>query len=419
MDQRPPSIPSTLPNTIQQSGTRIILRCILACNIALALSSGGFWFIAFQQNLIWRADFSAFYTGWFMAREGMGSNLYDLSAQTITQRTILDGRSFADDLLPYINPPHLTLPFVPLAWLPLSTAYGVWAIIQIALIMLCIYLLLAITAEIPRPLVIQGIVAFLAFPPLAGTLLRGTFSLLLLAALLLTYRALEQGRERTAGLWLILLSLKPQLLLAPGALLVGTRRWSAILYLSIGGFILSIGATAVFGWSIWSAYLRLLAEINTYFGQNGIHPAHMPNLRGLLTNVLGAERAGWINTLSTIVFILGGLGLMCLWWRTTTFTSPTAALRFALSITVGLGLSPHLYSHDALLLVLPLVLLARHLYLYSSWRAYALCVLLIPLLWFAVELLGGTFSLIVLIICIGYMTWHMLRLYSTDTSVVS
>jgi hypothetical protein len=406
MDHRSTSVS---PLGLAQPRTRLIFRFILAFNSALALGAVGLWLLAVQQDLIWRADFSAFYTGWFMVSDGASAQLYDLAAQAAAQRIVLDGRSFADGLLPYVNPPHLTLPFVPLAWLPLSTAYGVWAIVQVTLIALCIRLLLELTADMPRIFAVQGIVAFLAFPPLAGTLLRGTFSLLLLAALLLVYRALEQGRERIAGLWLVLISLKPQLLLAPGALIVGSRRIPAILSLALGGMALAAVATVAFGWPIWGAYLQALTEVNTYFGRNGIHPAQMTNLRGVLTNLLGVERAGWINALSSAAFVLGGLGLIRLWWGAPSLQKPAGALRFALSITVGLLLSPHLYSHDALLLVLPLALLARHLYLHTSRRAYAVLVLLTPVLWFLGETLAGPLFLAGLMILFALVIWRELR----------
>ena len=64
------------------------------------------------RGMLWRADFTNFYTGWSIVLAGDGQRLYDLAIQARVQQQILDGRSFADGLLPYVNPPHLTLPFV-------------------------------------------------------------------------------------------------------------------------------------------------------------------------------------------------------------------------------------------------------------------------------------------------------------------
>lgn len=410
------STPAPLP-ALLQSRLRLILQSVLALNIALALGYAGLWLLAVRQGLTWRADFSAFYTGWFMVREGAGADLYDLSAQAAAQQTILNGRSFADGLLPYVNPPHLTLPFVPLAGLPLSAAYGVWALIQIALIGVCIRLLLELTADLPRAFALQGVAAFLAFPALSGTLLRGTFSLLLLVALLLAYRALRAGRDGQAGLWLLLVSLKPQLLLAPGALLVGARRLPALISLCIGGFALAAAATAAFGLPIWGAYLHTLAEVNTYFGRNGIDPAQMPNLRGVLTNLLGADQVGALNALSSVVFAVSGLALIRLWWGVKRLDSPEGALCVALSLTVGLFVSPHLYSHDAVLLVLPLVLLGRHLCLHTPRAAWAGFLLIAPWAFLLGETLLGPLFQAALIVGLIVLIRRELRAYHSGALI--
>ena len=92
-----------------------LVRAVLILNTGLALSYIGLWAITARQGQFWRADFSAYYTGWAIVRDGLGNQLYDLDLQTRYQQTILEGRSFSDGLLPFTYPPHMALYFSPLA----------------------------------------------------------------------------------------------------------------------------------------------------------------------------------------------------------------------------------------------------------------------------------------------------------------
>ena len=59
--------------------------------------------------------------------DGQGPDLYDPAVQAGVQKQILGGRTFEAGLNPFNNPPHLVVPFVLLAWLPLDLSYLVWA----------------------------------------------------------------------------------------------------------------------------------------------------------------------------------------------------------------------------------------------------------------------------------------------------
>lgn len=111
-----------------------LARGALFLNLSLGLSYVGLWLILAQQGMFWRADFSAYYTGWAIVRDGLGEQLYDFDLQTRYQQQILEGRSFSQGLLPYLNPPHATLPFVPLALLTRADAFWVWSLVQAALL---------------------------------------------------------------------------------------------------------------------------------------------------------------------------------------------------------------------------------------------------------------------------------------------
>jgi hypothetical protein len=206
--------------------------------------------------------------------------------------------------------------------------------------------------------------------------------------IVLIYVLLRKRHDASAGGVLLLGMVKPQMMVLPGCALLGGRNWRALaatLLASSGVFVLT---SLVLGWHIWLDYLRILHEASALFETLGIHPGLMYNVKGTLTLLLGPEQAPWINTLSSI--LLGGMILVTLWlWRRPwNPAAPDFGPRFALTITLGLLFSPHLYSHDAFALVLPAALC------YDSLRhdqarvrhTYAAFVLACPLLFLSSEL---------------------------------
>ena len=92
----------------------------------------GLWLALIVGGHTEQADYTAFYTGWTIVADGHGPDLYDIGTQTATQQAILGGRSFEAGLNPFNNPPHLVVPFVPLAALPMATSYLAWGAIRSA-----------------------------------------------------------------------------------------------------------------------------------------------------------------------------------------------------------------------------------------------------------------------------------------------
>ena len=141
----------------------------LTLNLGLALSYAALWAMLEVQGQFWLADFSSYYTGWYMVREGQAAHLYDLEWQARYQQQGLEGRSFADGLLPFIYPPHTVVPFLPLAGLPRPTAFWLWTLLQIVLLAWLLRQMwqLARAWEPPeRWLLVSAVVAY---PPCSGT----------------------------------------------------------------------------------------------------------------------------------------------------------------------------------------------------------------------------------------------------------
>src|SRR6266567_8385219 len=92
-------------------------------------------YIFHNASLILGKDFSSFYTGGLMMLHNQADKLYSLPSQFYWQHQVLPQLKNQDWLLPFISPPFVALIFLPFAILPLTTAYSLWEIINVLIIL--------------------------------------------------------------------------------------------------------------------------------------------------------------------------------------------------------------------------------------------------------------------------------------------
>ena len=375
---------------------------LAALGVRLAVITGlvvfaaymGLWIALIVGNGSKSADYTAFMTGWTIVLDGRGSDLYDVPTQVEVQRQLLGGLSFEAGLNPFNNPPHLVLPFVPLALLPLLPSYVVWGGVQLVLLTWLVWRLLSEVAADWRPAErVLLVAATVAMPSLAVTLFQGALSLLITVAVLEAFLALRAGRDRAAAAWLVLASLKPQVVVAIGAAVIGGRRWRVVGWgLAFLGFT-AVAATVVMGVGIWPSYIRFLGDYVGGFDVLSVRPVVMWNLRGTITMLAGpawaSAHAEAINAVALVVWIVG-LGAIALAWSRRDWDprSVRYQLGFALTIVVGMLISPHLNPHDGLLLVPAGALAYGAVRERSSGRAFGALLVAAPFL----VLLGNPIS---------------------------
>ncbi len=338
------------------STPRLLGTSGLALGAAVFALYLGLWVALITSGGTDGADYTAFYTGWTIVLEGDGANLYDPATQAAAQREILGGRSFEAGLNPFNNPPYLVLPFVPLALLPLQASYLVWAGVQLGLLAWLVWRLLAqVATDWPRQERALLVGASLAAPPLALALFQGSFSLMVTVALLEVYLALRGGRHGQAALWLVAASVKPQAVLTTGVAMLAARRRRLLGVAVAAMAALVAAATVVMGIGVWSAYARFLGDYVGSFDVLSVRPSVMWNLRGTLTLLIGPDvsesQAATINTIALIAQVVALVVVAWLWRGRWDARSPAFALRFSLTLVLGLLFSPHLNPHDGLLLV--------------------------------------------------------------------
>ena len=350
------------------------IRILVVINLGISISYIGLWAIAAQNNVLWRADFTIYYTAWDIIRDGQGAQLYNLDTQTTHQLNLLQGNHFMGNLLPYDHPPYMALALYPLSWFSLQTAYWIFAFIQILVLGRLLYLLISIahSQEWSRTERLVFTITFCALPPLFTSLLLGNITMFVLWGWIELYRAIKLQRDRSAALSLIIAAAKPQHAVFYGLTLLVARRWKT-LFMALGLMsILVLFSTLVLGAALWPDYIRLLFHLSSAVDQYGIYIKDMVNLKGLLLSILGKTYSTSVNLVNLLALVASALGVAWLWRGRWEVQNPAFELKLALSLTLGLMFSPHALVQDALLLAFPVFLFYLYLRQHLSTQAQLL-----------------------------------------------
>jgi len=369
-----------MDNSVIQS-RRFLYLGVLIINLSLGISYIGLWAIQLQKGNLWRADFSAFYTSWTMVKDGKGSQIYNFDLEKQYQKEILGGRSFAEGLLPFNNPPHVALILAPLAFLSLSNAYYVWTLIQVIILIGLFWLLLRLAASwLPKERIMLLITAS-ALPFMLIDFMLGAFSLLMLVCIMQYIQALRRNQPVSLSIWFTVGLIKPQVMVLPGILLLAARRWREALGCLLGSLLVFLSSSLALGWNTWFDYLGQLKTISGFFGKYGITPADMYNFRGFLALLLGKEHASFINIVSIIVWI-GSIIVICWLWNGPWEPAlPGFELKMALTLTLGAFFNLHANPQDGRLLIAPAALFYDYLQRNNiPRRAYSCFLVLCPLI---------------------------------------
>lgn len=246
----------------------------------------------------------------------------------------------------FLYPPHAAIIGLPLGIIAdhfgEPVAFAVWTVVNVVLLARVMWLC---RNELGARGVSAWLVAawLLAFFPVVRDLSLGQVSLLLAWAALGLVRAVRDGREGKAAGWLMVFTIKPQLLPALVIWLIGRRRYRALAFAGGLGMVLVIASAIVLGPWIWLDYARRVPGLESYYAA----PLEMPNVRAALLRALpraphAAEfgaYAAWLASLAALAWALvrGPRGRP---------SDPSQSSRlidsqsFALSLMVGLVFDP-------------------------------------------------------------------------------
>ncbi|MGD2177758.1 MAG: glycosyltransferase family 87 protein [Anaerolineae bacterium] len=309
-----------------------------------------------------RGDFVAYYTGARILRDGHAHRLYDLVLQARVQQQILrpHGFAFAGGLLPYNYPPFLAAALVPLSFLSLRSAFLVWDLVNVGLILGSVALLVRERQGWSRGVFLMTSLMVLAFFPVLEGLVKGQSTFAVLFALALAHWALKRHRGSLAGAALALGLVKPHLVALIVIYLLYRRKWRAVAGFGVTGALLLVPPSALVGLRGLRAYGALLRQQSRWDAIVSIYPASMPNVRGTIYRA-GLMCDRWFGVQLSHVTLTAAMAVLSLavlvpvfrsWRSATEPDSDALDLQFALTLAAGLWISPHLRRHDLSLLVL-------------------------------------------------------------------
>ncbi len=344
MNSSPSNLGRAKPKHVPSASVVLAICCaaIALGAIFLAISGG--------SNYLGGFDYRVYLTAGKMALDGTGAKFYDLPSQFEAQRVLWPQMTVQKQLLPFLAPPFVVVLFAPLALLPPLAGYCVWTIFNATLLWSIGRGILSEMRLAGR----QNLVALamiVTFPPVLFTVLQGQVSLLVVFSFFQAWKAAKEGRDFRAGLWLAVLLIRPQLLLAPLLVFGWKGRWKLLGGLGVGALILGAVSLALVGIDGLRNYAHLLGEVSNWRGIYGVQPQQMQTWRGFLhalfqSDNFAAVRIGWL------LGVIGALGAV--FWCFRGVWKPEAA-RFerqwgALGIA-ALFCCPYLYSHDLSLLL--------------------------------------------------------------------
>lgn len=345
----------------ERHGTHI-WKLIFWINFSIAISYVGLGIIAARKDLLWRADFTAYYTGAMLVRDGHDFNLYDLELQAQYQQMLLHGDSFQDGVLPFNYPPYFALFLFPLAYFPLRTAFLLWTIVQICALGYIVHILWQRMSSWDSMMRWLFLGILLAFPPLMRTLLQGTSSILTLLCLFQIYEAILRNQPVKGGAWFALGTFRPQAMVPIGLFILWQRHWKLAMAAISVGAIMVLLTTLILGVGVWQQFISSVWRSGGLFDRLGVYPAAMYNFKGTLALCCSNVDPILIARLSSIGFFASIVGISWLWRISETINTPIWNLKLTIGLIIGMLFSLHLNPHDGLLLILPLFLFVNYLH---------------------------------------------------------
>ncbi len=317
----------------------VLLAAQLAVLLQPMLNHGHSWLLG-ANGMPTLSDFAVYRVAGGFALGGDAAGAYDW--QGFSERLVaLTGRD-QQHWLGWLNPPTFLLLMTPLALLPYTVAAHLWiALTGVAY-------LAAARMALPRP---GTLLLALASPAVFACILKGQNGLLT-AALISTGLLLLDRRPVLAGICLGAMAYKPHLGLVLPLLLLHDRRWRTIGAATgtVLGFALL--SAAAFGIEPWRAFIHSAAGTADRFLVHGAGQQAMQSIYAMLEPRWGARAGMALHALAALAALLACLGC---WRRDRAAEAPRAAATIAAAFLA----TPYVFNHDAPMLTLAALMLAR------------------------------------------------------------
>jgi alpha-1,2-mannosyltransferase len=369
------------------------------------------WIGLFDLPGLGGIDFISFYSAGRIARAGMYRQLYDLKTHYAIQSTIIGPDAVPGGVIMSQHPPFLAPLLGLISFDNYNGAYIAWTAVLCCVLALCGVVaarFLAANGIDRRSSAVLAIGAVL-FYPIFISVLKGQDTAFVLLGALVWMWALQQGRERAAGVALALVWLKPQIALALAIPLLASRNRSTWWFCGATA-LLGLYSLLLVGWGGLIDLLGLMRLSAAGWGY-GTNQDAMFNFLGLMLRSAPSIDGATLDMLKWAVYLLMIVLICWFWWGR---RSALLFQQIGLAVPFILFASPHLHQHDLSLLLLPALGLVARLPKQEDWRHVAVLALLpiISLLCIASDLysrtlhyLAGYGLMVGLVASLGLVLW--------------
>ena len=288
--------------------------------------------------------------------------LYDLKfVKSVQHDSSIVGFSWPEtDYFPMVYPPFYYQAMQPITLVSFPIAIKVWGVICAIAVSLAAFLLFQFYKP-SRGWIGIGILAGLFFFPLITCLTMGQKSTLLLLILAATFVLLHHNKPLPAGMLFGLIAFKPHLGIVIGLTMLLKRQWAFA-----AGALLTVGLMVGISWwhspSVWHDYLSVVSGMSDYVESGGYRPTQSHSLWGAMQLTFSGLASAWV-----VKAIAGAISITVLFllWRIMRGPIETSSQRFACQFSAmvfaTVMLSPHFYTYDLTILLLPVLLIATSL----------------------------------------------------------
>jgi len=351
--------------------------------LALALSQYAILVIYMfggSPDFVLGGDFVAF---WSAARETLSGDMAALYTPDGLQAAMQEHRpEAAVEGLTWQYPPHASLLFSPIGFLPYELAYALWCGLG-----------LAAFSGVLISIGVRGraLIAALATIPVLIALNTGQNALFTASLLLLAVFYARQA-PIVAGLAAALLTVKPQLGLLLPVLFLAGGHWRAFGAAAIGSLLIWGGSALLLGRETWAAFFEFIGVVS-----GSVTDGNMPLYK--MVNVYAAARLAWIPDL--IAVALAGVSYLlavgAVVWVCRKTSDPK--WHYAVLASTTLLSAPYSMYYELVLLVPALWFVAERAFR-STWLAWereslAAVMLLVLVLPGPATQVGGSFCFLV------------------------
>ncbi|QEG24084.1 glycosyltransferase family 87 protein [Mariniblastus fucicola] len=198
------------------------------------------------------------------------------------------------------------------------------------------------------------IVAIL-FTPLLLSLNMGQKSAILLAILTISFVLLHRERPFTAGLVFGLIAFKPYLAVPIGVAMLCKKQFRFVAGSLLTLSVLIVGSLFLAP-DVWGDYVQMCFGMSNYISNSGYQLEHSHSLWGAMQLLLGDFNPALVKPMA----IVAAIGLVTLLGRILSgpieLSSPRFAFQFAALVIATVLISPHFYTYDLTILLLPLAI---------------------------------------------------------------